>query len=74
MELVNTDRLRVSVRFYRPESAERLSDFHAGSYRSADHGMPRPERNLYLHAFGIVAQMKWRPDGKGTGPRQEPVR
>lgn len=64
MELVSTNRLRVSLRRYRPEFSERLSDFSAGTYKSGDHGMPRPETNLYLHALGIVAHVKWRPDGK----------
>lgn len=64
MDIVNTNRLRVSVRPYRREYAERFTDVRFGAYNTADHGMPRRERNWYATLLGIVAHVKWRPDGK----------
>lgn len=68
MNIVNSNRLRVSIRFVRRGYGERFCDMSFGTYRSADHGKPRPERNFYAHAVGIVADMKWRPDGKRDTP------
>lgn len=63
-DIINTNRLRFTVRRFSPGYSERFSDFSCGTYRSGDHGKPRKETNMYLHAFGIVANVKWRPDGK----------
>lgn len=64
MDLINTNRLRVSVRAFRNGYGERFLDFAAGSYRSSDHCKPRLERNYYAHALGVIAHVKYRPDGK----------
>lgn len=64
MDLINTNRLRVSLRTFRRGYGERFGDFHRGMYRSSDHGKPRPERNYVMHAIGLVGHIKWRPDGK----------
>lgn len=64
MDIINTNHLRVSVRFFRSGYGERFSDLNFGSYASSDHGKPRQERNYYAHALGVVADMKYRPDGK----------
>ena len=64
MDLVNTNRLRVSVRTARPAYGERAWDWTHGSYRSSDHGKPRRETTWYAHIGGLVVNVKWRPDGK----------
>lgn len=64
MDIINTNHLRVSVRRFRRGYGERFGDLQFGSYRSNDHGKPRPERTFYAHALGIVADVKYRPDGK----------
>ena len=66
MTIINTNRLRLSVRTFRRDYGEWFRDFTLGRYISADHGKLRRETNLYLTAFGIVAHLKWRPDGKRT--------
>lgn len=67
MDLCNTNRLRVSVRLYSRDFAERFADAHCGSYKSGDHGMPRLETNWYAQILGVVVHVKWRPDGKIRG-------
>lgn len=64
MDIINTNHLRISVRRFRHVYGERFADFTCGSYGSRDHGQPRLERNYYLKALGIVADVKYRPDGK----------
>lgn len=64
MELINTNRLRISIRFFRRGYAERMTDLCWGRYYSGDHGKPRLETNYYFNGFGLVAHVKWRPDGK----------
>jgi hypothetical protein len=64
MDIVNSNHLRISVRFFRHGYGERFTDFHGGSYKSRDHDRPRPERNYYVKALGIVGELKYRPDGK----------
>lgn len=66
MELINTNRLRVSLRLFRRGYGERLRDVSYGAYRSSDHDKPRAERNYYAHGLGMVVRLKWRPDGKST--------
>lgn len=64
MDIINTNHLRISVRTFRRNYGERFTDVEYGMYRSKDHGKLRPERNYYVHAAGIVAELKIRPDGK----------
>lgn len=64
MDIINSNRLRVSVRRFRDVYGERFSNFSYGSYRSSDHGKPRMETNYFAHVLGIVANVKYRPDGK----------
>ena len=64
MNIINTNRLRISVRTCRRGYGEHFLDLSYGSYRSRDHGKPRRERNYFAHAIGIVAELKFRPDGK----------
>lgn len=64
MDLINTNRLRVSLRTARSAFGESVFDWRMGSYRSSDHGKPRKETTWYAHVGGIVANVKWRPDGK----------
>lgn len=70
MDIINTNHLRVSVRTFRRGYGERFFDIHCGAYRSSDHGKSRPERNIYLRAAGIVAELKFRPDGKRAAQRR----
>lgn len=68
MELVNTNRLRVSV--YRDVFSRGRP--RCGAYKSLDHGGTRLERNVFVSAYGLTALMKWRPDGKyrpSAGPK-----
>jgi hypothetical protein len=64
VDIINSNRLRVSLRFFRPGYAERFWDFGYGSWHSSDHGKPRLETTIHAKALGIVADVKWRPDGK----------
>jgi hypothetical protein len=64
MDIINTNRLRVSVRLFRKAYGEYFSALSLGSYRSSDHSMPRLETTYFARALGIVADVKWRPDGK----------
>lgn len=64
VDIINSNRLRVTVRLFRRGYGERFGDFRFGAYCSSDHGKPRLERNFYATALGIVADIKWRPDGK----------
>lgn len=64
MDLVNTNSLRVSVRRYRPQYAERFTDFRWGKWKSRGHGKPRAETTWWADVLGIVVHVKWRPDGK----------
>jgi len=62
VEIVNTNRLRVSVINLRRHWD--ASWFLCGKYFSNDHGMRRRESNWYLALFGRQVSVKWRPDGK----------
>ncbi len=68
MDIVNTNRLRITVRTVRRNYGERIRDLQFGSWFSSDHGKPRRERTWYASALGVVAFLKWRPDGKVTRP------
>lgn len=70
MDIINTNRIRVSVRRYRRGYGERVRDFSYGTYNSSDHGKPCMETNFFLHVWGIVANMKYRPDGKYSTARR----
>jgi hypothetical protein len=59
MNLINSNRLRVTVR--RDVLGHRLS---CGKYMSGDHAKPRLETNVILSGFGVTVHIKWRPDGK----------
>lgn len=74
MDIINSNRLRVSVRTFRRGYGERFSDWQFGAYRSSDHGKPRQERNFSAHVLGMVTHVKWRPDGKraAVGEPEEP--
>ena len=62
MELLNTNRLRISATNLRKHWDAPW--FIAQHYLSGDHGKVRPERNFSLHIFGRGVFVKWRPDGK----------
>ena len=62
MELVNTNRLRVSVGNQRKHWDAPWWLFQ--HYRSGDHGKARHEHNFTLGLFGRCIYVKWRPDGK----------
>ena len=62
MELLNTNRLRVSFTNLRKHYDAPW--FVAQHYRSGDHGMYRQEHNFSLHIFGRGFHVKVRPDGK----------
>jgi hypothetical protein len=70
MDIINTNRLRVSVRLFRPLYGERFTNFSFGSYRSSDHGKPRLERNYFGRVLGVIADVKYRPDGKRAALRR----
>ncbi len=62
MELVNTNRLRISwVNLRQHWDAPAFLWQH---YKSGDHGKLRLEHNFALHLFGRGFFVKWRPDGK----------
>lgn len=69
MDVINTNRLRISIRRFRRKYGEYFSAFSFGSYRSSDHGKPRFETNYFARFLGLVAELKWRPDGKFTRGR-----
>ena len=62
MNLINTNRLRVSV--MRTPQVFRLPNWGYGSYWSADHDKPRKEWNCYVLMAGFWASLKFRPDGR----------
>jgi len=64
MDIINTNRLRVSIRLFQRGFGERFLDLRWGGYKSGDHLKPRLESNYHAQALGVVAHMKWRPDGK----------
>lgn len=64
MNLVNTNRLRVTLRRQNPGYGERFCYFHLNRYASRDHGKPRAESNVNAQVLGMVCAVKWRPDGK----------
>lgn len=64
MDIINSNRLRVSARTFRPGYGERFNAAHHGTYWSADHDKRRREWNYFAQACGIVVNVKWRPDGK----------
>lgn len=58
MELVNTNRLRLSL-----ERTDSVSYLH--SFKSHDHeGARRPETTISATLCGVCVRIKWRPDGK----------
>jgi hypothetical protein len=65
MEIVNTNRLRVSVINLRRHW--KAPWFMHGHYFSSDHGKPRRESNWVVALFGWQLIVKWRPDGKEGG-------
>jgi len=66
MDLINTNRLRVSVYDAFPFASypRRARRVRFSRYRSSDHGNPRLETNLLLEIFDWHLIAKWRPDGK----------
>lgn len=64
MDLVNTNRLRLSARTFRRGYAERPHLFRVTSWKSSDHDKPRQETTVVLETLGLVLSAKWRPDGK----------
>ena len=64
MDIINTNRLRVSLRLANRNYGERAWDWNYGTYLSRDHVKERPERTYYAHLGGIVAHVKVRPQGK----------
>lgn len=71
MDIINTRRLRVSVRMFNPGYAERFRVWSFCSYKSRDHGRPRQETNLSGALLGVQWHFKWRPDGR-TGDGRAP--
>lgn len=69
MNLVDTRRLRVTVRRFNPGYGERFQLWSFGTYRSSDHGKPRQETNVSGAVVGMQWHVKWRPDGKSTALR-----
>lgn len=66
MDLINTNRLRLSVHRRVPERAEEFHLFRFTSWKSCDHGMPRLETTGTVETLGLVIRAKWRPDGRGA--------
>lgn len=64
MNLVNTTRLRVTVRRFNPGYGERFHLWSLDTYRSSDHGRSRPETNVSGAVIGVQWHVKWRPDGR----------
>jgi len=64
MDLINTNRLRLSARTYRRDWAEEPRLFRVTSWKSRDHDRPRHETTVVVETAGLVLSGKWRPDGK----------
>lgn len=64
MDILNTRRLRVSVRLFNPGYGERFRWWRLGTYTSRDHGRPRQETNVYGAILGVQWEVKWRPAGR----------
>lgn len=73
MDLINTNRLRLSVSRRVPERGEEFHLFRFTSWKSRDHGMPRQETTATVESFGIVIRAKWRPDGRAAGGNLERI-
>jgi hypothetical protein len=66
MELINTNRLRLSARTFRRGYAESFRWWRWTTYHSSDHDKPRLENNCVLETCGLVLSAKWRPDGRNA--------
>ena len=62
MDLINTNRLRVSL--VNQRKYWNAPWWLAQHYRSGDHGKVRLEHNFTIGLFGRCIHLKWRPDGK----------
>jgi hypothetical protein len=63
-DIINTRRLRVSVRLFNRGYGEQFQWWHFGIYKSRDHGRPRQETTLHGALMGVQWDVKWRPDGR----------
>lgn len=64
MDIINTRRLRVSVRLFNLGYGERFRVWSLVTYKSRDHGRPRQETNVHGTVLGVRWEVKWRPDGR----------
>lgn len=72
MDLINTNRLRLSIHRRVPERCEDFHWFRFTSWKSRDHGMPRPETTGTVETIGLVIRVKWRPDGRARATGATP--
>lgn len=64
MDIINTRRLRVTVRRFNRAYGESFRWWIVGYYKSRDHGRPRQESNYHGALAGVLWNVKWRPDGR----------